>query len=210
MTEMSPQEAAKVWTQVPEVEQELTPRVVGLSNILTGLAIVVLAIPTWSLLSPQWPTWAVAFASLHGMVLLALVFLGVRAGLWRVYGLAKPAGRTPLYRYREPGSWKWLSVDWWYLAAFIWGLFGASWSEGIIARSAVMIPLFLTVYTLAGGRWEGRQSWSRRPYLLILGIVACGIGWGLQFAGVSGAYYGLIAIISLGWILAGTALYFQV
>ncbi len=212
MSEMSPQEAAAVWIQVPQVEQQLTRRAVGLSNILTGLAIATLAIPWSTLLQPE--IWA-GFAFYYGSGTLILLFLGVRRGLWGIYGSAKPDGRALLYRYRAPGSWKWLTVDWWYLAAFLWGFFG--WflvvsidAPGPVLRSTAMIPLFLTVYTLAGGLWERRQTWSRRPYLLALGMASCAVAWGLHLAGLPGMDHGLPFAIGIGWILAGTALYHQV
>lgn len=209
MTEMSPQEAAAVWARVPDVEQQLTPRVVGLANILTGLAIAVLGIPMVEILpiaSPWNESWAML--SWTGLVLL---FLGLRGALWSVYGLAKPGGRGILYRYRVPGSWKWLPVDWWYLAAFLWGFFGAWWADAPapIDRSTEMIALFLTVYTVAGGIWEARQSWSRRPYLLVFGTASCLLGWAMHLAGISGTTHVLYAILGLGWFLAGTGLYNQ-
>lgn len=208
MTEMTPQEAALVWTRVPEVEQELTPRVVGLANILTGLAIGAAGLPLYSLLSIDEP-WATPAAMLVWGALIAL-FLGLRAGLWRVYGLAKPEGRTLLYRYRTPGSWKWLAVDWWFLAAFGWFMVATlmtTWPDPV-RRSADVVALFLTVYTFAGGVWESRQSWCRRPYLLVSCMVLGAVGWGLHIA--TDLHYGLVGLLGLVWVLAGTALYNQV
>lgn len=207
MAEMSPQEAAAVWTRVPEVEQQLTPRVVGLSNVLTGLAIASVGIPMAKLL-PGAVTWVHPYALAAYAALIGL-FLGLRAGLWNVYGLAKPEGRTLLYRYRTPGSWSWLPVDWWYLAAFAWG-FALMWWAGApdpLRRSASLIPLMVTVYTVAGGVWESRRSWCRRPYLLAAGVLCCAVGWGLQIAGVLGW---LMVLLGLAWVLAGIALYHQV
>ena len=210
MTEMSPQEAAAVWTRVPDVEQELTPRVVGLSNILTGLAIAMTGLPWVVTMASYDVTGTVPWGRVWttpivfgAMAMLVLLFLGLRSALWTVYGLARPGGRALLYGNRSYG--------WWYGSVIILSLVVA-WAPAPAAleRAMALVPLLLMVYTLTSGHWESKQPWARRPYLLVAGIGCCALGWGLLAADAPYLLWGIHALVGLPWVIAGIALYRQV
>lgn len=217
--EMTPQQAAAVWAQVPTVDHELTPRVMGLSDVLTGLAIVAFAAPGFVVVTgSDWGPFTFLWMIL-AMVALPLLFLLLRDGLWKVYGLARPT--SPLASMFARRSYKTVYV-WWFLAPVIWWIVTivitnvldpvgdgpVKARDDLLTRSA-SYTLFLCVYTIIGGHWESQQRLGRRPYLLVIGVVASAIAYGLTLAFHDGDAYGTF-VLGAAWLLSGFLLYRQV
>lgn len=220
---MTPQQAAAVWVQVPDVEQALTPRVAGLANVLTGLAIISAALPSL----------VVAFDARDGAlglgdwwwlhvpvaVLLVLLFLGLRRGVWNIYAASRHTRPgTVLHEVTRSRMVQiaYLAVVLWWLVVLFSGLQSVGSDETVspradnaFTRSGDLLTGLLVVYTISIGWWESRQPWSPRPYLLATGVLAVTAAIGLLLAvGTIGDDLAMLTL-GLGWMLAGAFLYHQ-
>lgn len=208
--ELTPQQAAAVWAEVPVAETALTAKVAGLSNVLTGLAFLLAPLPVLAIELAdraawgRW-TWEVSFG---GAVLVFALFFALRFALWRVYGMARPG--STLGRAYDAGARPGYRV--WYIAAILWILALS------FAKDAVNLPgpveattglwLLFAVYLVTMGHWESRQPWSRRPYLLAVGVIATAASWMLAAFGPDLDLV-RVPILGLGWILAGLLIFRQ-
>jgi hypothetical protein len=214
--ELTPQQAAAVWTQVPVVESALTSKVAGISNILTGLAFVFASLPAlagwvasrnvgvavWGDLTTLWV--------LVGTLGLFAVFLLLRTALWRVYALARPD--TALGSSYDKGMGR-VGYRWWFIAVVAWTIALAFVGEVVhvpgFVKATAGFGLLFSVYLLTMGHWESKQSWSRRPYLLVAAVLAF-TAW-LVFVAFGPKWaFADFGILGLGWIAGGLLLYHQV
>ena len=206
--EMTVQQAAQVWAQVPAVETALTARFAGLSNILTGLAFLVSPLPFLLLVHTASLGFSPLLLGLGLMFGLLLTFFLLRTALWRLHGTARPGSMLGMAydKGQRPG------YKIWYLLGLLWIMAIGVWHNVAtvppMVQATLSYGLFVAIYTMTMGHWESKREWSRRPYLLVIGSIASVAALAVDLFAPDPAFYDLM-VLGAGWLLAGLLLYFQ-